>query len=29
MSGRFDAAAQINRKVEEDAHKLAAAGVAG
>ena len=29
MSGRFDAAAQINRKVEEEAHKLAAAGVAG
>ena len=27
--GPFDAAAQINRKVEEEAHKLAAAGVAG
>ena len=29
MSGGFDAAAQINRKVEEEAHRLAAAGVAG
>jgi ABC-type nitrate/sulfonate/bicarbonate transport system substrate-binding protein len=29
ISGAFDAAAQINRKVEEEAHKLAAAGVAG
>ena len=26
MSGRFDAATQINRKVEEEAHKLATAG---
>jgi len=25
MSGRFDATTQINRKVEEEAHKLAAA----
>jgi hypothetical protein len=29
MSGPFDAAAQINRKVEEAAHRLAAAGAAG
>ena len=28
MSGRFDAATQINRKVEEEAHRLAAAAVA-
>ena len=29
MSGRFDAATQINRKVEEEAHRLTAAAVAG